>query len=388
MADRFGIDVAVVDAAQPGWGASGRNGGFCCRGGSKLSDRGIARRVGAEGARAFRAYQDAAIASVGALLDAQGIDARQGPEGETYLAHSPAAFAALRAEAGPDDRLVGPADLAAAGLAGPAFHGALQVTAGFPLHPLAYVEGLARVAAAAGARIFGASPVLRLAPHGAGWRLTTPEGALTAAQVLVATNGYSSEDLPRWLAGRSLPALSSILVTRPLTAAERDAQGFTSPLMAADTRTLLHYFRHLPDGRFLFGMRGGTSAAPPAMAQTQGRVRAHFEAMFPAWRGAETERAWSGFVCLTGSLAPYVGPVPGAPGLFAALGWHGSGVAPGSYGGRLAGRLIAGAPADIPALMAAPPRRFPLPPFRRTALAAAYLAADLRDGALPKTPAP
>lgn len=386
LATRFGTDVAVVDAVQPGWGASGRNGGFCCLGGSKLSDRAIAQRVGTEGAAEFHRFQVAAIAGVGAFLDAHGIDARQGPDGETYLAHSPAAFNALRAQArtDPDARLISPSELRSAGVFGPAFHGALQVTHGFPVHPLAYVEGLARVAGEAGVRIFGQSPVLHLAPEAGGWRLDTPTGSLVAKQVLVATNGYSSEDLPPWLAGRSLPALSSIMVTRPITEAEREAQGFTSPVMAADTRTALHYFRHLPDGRFLFGMRGGTSASPAATAATQTRVRAHFEAMFPDWRGVETESRWSGFVCLTGSLAPFVGAVPGAQGLYAALGWHGSGVAPASRGGRLAAGLIAGAAPEIPALMAIPPRRFPMPAFRRTALAAGYMAAEFRDGALPR----
>ncbi|GHE05330.1 hypothetical protein U879_02865 [Defluviimonas sp. 20V17] len=384
LATRFGADVAVLEAVQPGWGASGRNGGFCCLGGSKLSDRAIIRRVGEAGARAFLAFQRAAIEDVAAFLDSHGIDARQGPEGETYLAHSPAAYRELAAAAAadPSSRLIPLEGLAEAGLAGPVFHGALQVAQGFALHPLAYVEGLARVAVAAGVRIHGNSPVLHLAPEGGGWRLDTPEGSLHAKRVLVATNGYSSEDLPRWLAGRSLPAMSSIMVTRPISAEERAAQGFTSALMAADTRTALHYFRHLPDGRFLFGMRGGTSAAPAAIATTQARVRSHFDAMFPAWNGVETESRWSGFVCLTGSLAPFVGRVPGAEGLFAALGWHGSGVAPASRGGRLAAQLIAGAAPEIPALMAAPPRRFPLPAFRRTALAAGYLAADLRDGAL------
>ena len=390
LVTRFGTDVVVLDAVQPGWGASGRNGGFCCLGGSKLSDRAIIRRVGEKGGRAFHLFQRAAIDGVADFLHTHGIDARQGPEGETYLAHSPAAYRALAeaAAAEPTARLIPPEALTEAGLAGPAFHGALQVAHGFPLHPLAYVEGLARVAAAAGVRIHGDSPVLHLAPEGSGWRLDTPDGTLRAKRVLVATNGYSSEDLPRWLAGRSLPALSSIMVTRPISAEERAAQGFTSALMAADTRTALHYFRHLPDGRFLFGMRGGTSAAPAAIAATQTRVRAHFDAMFPAWTGVETESRWSGFVCLTGSLAPFVGRVPGAEGLFAALGWHGSGVAPASRGGRLAARLIAGAEADIPALMALPPRRFPLPAFRRTALAAGYLAAELRDGALPRSPRP
>lgn len=387
-----GASVIVLDAVQPGWGASGRNGGFCCIGGAKLSDAEIVAHVGAEGARDFRRFQLAAIDHVAALLDHHAIPARQGPEGEAYLAQSPKAYAGLAAEAEAEGRLYGeapvilrPEDLADHGLSGPGFHGALLGRAGFPLHPMIYVEALARIAQAAGARIFGRSPVTALHAENGRWHLMTPTGTVTAAKVLIATNGYSSEDIPPWLAGRTLPAMSSILVTRPLTEAERQAQGFTTRLMSCDRRKLLHYFRHLPDSRFLFGMRGGTSASPLAETATLRRVRSHFDALFPAWRQVETERAWSGFICLTGSLTPFVGPVPGADGVYAALGWHGGGVAAASYSGKQVANDIMRLPADLPALVKAPPPRFPFAPFRRLGLRLAYAGYTLKDGPLPSS---
>ncbi|MFN0114933.1 MAG: NAD(P)/FAD-dependent oxidoreductase [Paracoccaceae bacterium] len=388
-----GMDVVVLDAVQPGWGASGRNGGFCCLGGSKLSDAAIVAKVGEDGARAYRRFQIEAIDHVGEFLDSHAIPARQGPDGEAYLAQSPKAYDALLNEAEADAALYGDrpeilpkAALAERGLAGPGFHGALLVRLGFPLHPMIYVDALARLAAAEGVRIFGGSPVTGLSPAPGGWRLTTPSGSVTAKRVLVATNGYSSEDLPSWLGGRLLPAISSILVTRPLTENERQAQGFTSPLMSCDTRRLLHYFRHLPDGRFLFGMRGGTSASPESDAATRTRVRAHFDALFPAWAGAETEQAWGGFACLTSSLHPYAGPVPRAEGLFAALGCHGTGVGPMSYAGAQVGREMTGSDHRIPALLRLPPARFPFPAFRRLGLWLAYQGYARKDGPLPAAP--
>ncbi|MDP3339804.1 FAD-binding oxidoreductase [Frigidibacter sp.] len=391
LARGHGVDVAVLEAAQPGWGASGRNGGFCCLGGAKLADAGIVARHGVQGARDWRGFQRRAIDHVAGLLEAEGIDARQGPEGEALLAHSPAAYGAMRAGAeaeaalhGSAPRLIPAGALAEHGLAGPGFFGAALGGEGFPLNPMRYVQGLARAAGAGGARIYGRSPVTRLEPVQGGWRLTTPGGSLIAAKVLIAGNGYAPEDLQPWLSGRTLPVFSAILVTRPLSAEERAAQGFTSPLMAYDSRHLLHYFRHLPDGRFLFGMRGGLSARPKAEAETLARLRKHFEALFPAWKRAQTETAWSGLACLTGSLAPYIGPVPGAPGLFAAFGWHGNGVAAASLGGAEAARLIAGAPTSLPALITTPPRRFPFPRLRRLALRAAYAGYALRDGPLPR----
>ncbi len=390
LSKRMSASVAVLDAGQPGWGASGRNGGFCCLGGAKLSDAAIVARVGTRGAQDFRDFQHRAIECVEELLETEGIAARQGPNGDICIAHSRAAFAALIKEAverqslyGEDTDLIYPEEMAERGLSGAGFTGAAISPTGFPLHPLAYVEGLSRLVSNAGARIFADSPVTSLEPHNGRWRLLTPQGEVSARRVLIATNGYSSEDVPPWLAGRTLPAMSSILVTRPITRAEKNAQGFTTPVMSYDSRRLLHYFRHLPDGRFLFGMRGGVTATDLEARRTSKRLRNHFERLFPEWAAVETETEWSGMVCLTGGLAPFVGPVPGAEGMFAAFGWHGNGVAAASLGGRLAAELMTGAPVSIPALMRQPPKRFPLAGFRRVWLRAAYAAYSLKDGALP-----
>lgn len=59
---------------------------------------------------------------------------------------------------------------------------------------------------------------------------------MTARHVIVATNGYTPEDVSLRLAGRLMPALSSIIVTRPLSEEERQAQGWTSQLLAYDLR--------------------------------------------------------------------------------------------------------------------------------------------------------
>ena len=135
-------------------------------------------------------------------------------------------------------------------------------------------------------------------------------------------------------------------------------------------------------------MRGGLSARPAAIAAIQAQGRAHFDAMFPAWRGVETERFWSGLACLTGSLAPFVGAVPGADGLFAAFGWHGSGVAAGSQSGRDVAAIIGGAENPVPALLRQPPRQFPLPGLRRLWLRAAYAGYGWKDGPVRPLTAP
>jgi glycine/D-amino acid oxidase-like deaminating enzyme len=387
LAER-GVAVAVLDAGQPGWGASGRNGGFCSMGGSKLSDLELARRHGRDEAVAFRRYQRDAVAHVTETLAARGIDAEAGPQGSLCLAHTPAAFAALVKTAEAEKRLDGEApriltreELATEGLATPAAFGGALHPVGFPLHPMKYVLGLAGAAERAGASIHAGTAVTAMAPEAGGWRLSTALGPdVRARRVLVATNGYTSDDLPRWIGGRTLPALSSIITTRPLLPEELAAQGWTSRVMAYDSRKLLHYFRLLPDGRFLFGMRGGLSLRSGETRQVARTIRMNFSAMFPAWAEVEIEREWSGLVCLTGALTPFAGPVPGAEGLYAAFGWHGNGVSTASWSGHVVGRMMAGEQITLPAPIATPPRRFPLPALRRPLMRLAYAWYGWKDG--------
>jgi glycine/D-amino acid oxidase-like deaminating enzyme len=152
--------------------------------------------------------------------------------------------------------------------------------------------------------------------------------------------------------------------------------------MAADTRNLLHYFRLLPDARFLFGMRGGTGLDPAEAARTAARVRGDFAAMFPAWAHVESPWSWSGLACLTPTFAAYVGPLADMEGAFAAFGYHGGGVAMAGWCGARVADLLAGTvrTADLPPLLTRPPRRFPLPRLRRHYLKPAYAWYGYLDG--------
>jgi glycine/D-amino acid oxidase-like deaminating enzyme len=389
LASAHGIKAVVLDAARPGWGASGRNGGFCCLGSSKLSYHQMIARYGLDETRRFHAAQLASIAHVAALLERHGIDAERCGSGDWALAHRANRMAGLAAERdfmratfGLEMELVDRDELAGRGLAGPQFHGGLYSRIEFGLHPLRYVLGLARTVIDSGVVVHGDSPVTAWRSEAGGHVLETPGGEVRAKKVVLATNGYSDDQVPEWLGGRLLPALSRIIVTRPLSADERSRQGWTSHDLAYDTRDLLHYFRLLPDNRFLFGGRGGTDASPAGLDAITRQLRARFEAMFPAWAGVPTERAWAGLVCLARRRVPFVGAIEEMPGAFAALAWHGNGVAMASYGGRLIADLMAGAKgagAAIPGIVGQAPARFALPGLRRFYLKAAYAGFGMRD---------
>lgn len=384
-----GVDVAVVDAAQPGWGASGRNGGFCCLGGAALPRAAQIRRFGRAQTDAHLRMQAGAVARVAGLIDRCALDVDKQGAGEICLAHRAWEMAELRAQAalyrevlGVEAQILQPSEAQDAGLGMAGQQGALHLGLGFGLHPLKYALGLVQAAQSNGVRLFAHSPVTALQAEGAGWRAVCGMGTLRARKVIVATNGYSSESLPHWLGGRYLPVLSNIMVTRPLTGAELQAQGWTSPVMSYDSRSLLHYFRLLPDNRMLLGMRGNVRATPRAAQSHRAALRAHFEALFPAWRGVDTAYHWSGLACMMRDRLSYIGPVPQMPGVFTGLGWHGNGVAMATEAGARLAQLVQGAAWEdtVPAPARAPARRFPLAPLRRNVLSLAYGWYRITDG--------
>ena len=186
---------------------------------------------------------------------------------------------------GVEARYINAVHLSAHGLTRP-FHGRLTIPIGVALNPRKYANGLLGVAQSAGAKVFAHSPVTGLEKHQA-FCLNTPQGQITAEKVIFSTNGYSSDHLPDWMRGRYLPLQSSIIVTRPLTGEEPAAQGWTSPKIAFDSRELLHYFQLMPEGRFLFGMRGGIFATARANRAAARKIRADFRQMFPAWADSD-----------------------------------------------------------------------------------------------------
>ncbi|NOX73768.1 MAG: FAD-binding oxidoreductase [Alphaproteobacteria bacterium] len=386
LREEHGLECVLLEAAQPGWGASGRNGGFACLGGAVMSTKTQIKRFGLDATKAHMAAQMASIERVADNLVRYNIDADTHSKGELLLAHRPDKYAGMQHEARfyRDTFGIGfseiPKDqLAAHGASGPEFHGGIISKAGFALNPLKYSLGLARAAQKAGARLFGGSTVTAIAKEGAGFILTTGTATIRAKKLIIATNGYSADDLPNALGGRFLPLLSTIMVTRPITEDEQTAQGWATDLMAYDSRHLLHYFRLMPDGRFLFGQRGAVTATPAATKAAQQTSRRDFERMFPAWRHIKTDYNWAGLLCLTRNLHQFAGPIPTLQGAFAALGYHGNGVAMASYAGRAVADIAMGKPVDLPPIMARPLNRFPLPALRRWAIRGAYVKYQLQD---------
>ena len=165
---RSGVSVTVLDAQRVGWGASGRNGGFCCLGGGMLEDAALDQRFGTAGRIDFRRAEREAIALVERIITEHGIDVDHHSRGETSLAHRPSdmddlivAARSVRENYDVDHALHDRRDLIARGMGG-TFHGGLTIDAGFALNPRKYIDGLVGAAEAAGARVYEQSAVTAL----------------------------------------------------------------------------------------------------------------------------------------------------------------------------------------------------------------------------------
>lgn len=252
-------------------------------------------------------------------------------------------------------------------------YGGLHMDVGHALHPLSYCLGIAGAAARRGAEVYSKSPVLKWEREGRRHRLFTPGGTVLAHNVIIATNGYTDDRLHPSTAGRILPAISNILVTRPLTQEELSKQNWVSESPIINTRTLVYYYRLLSDGRILFGARGDLTGNVRSMEKIRERMSLEFARIFPALADVTFEFFWRGVVALSQKLTPSIGQLDEDHSVYYALGYQANGVATAPYAGKLVAKAIGTRQGvDAPLPMAGLPARFLIPSARPAALAAAY----------------
>jgi len=382
---RAGVDVCVLEAGDIGWGASGRNGGFCSIGATWLGPDELKAAYGEDEMLAFyRALVDA-VRLVEQLADEEQIDIKRQGDGVWTFAHKAARFADFAPHVAVLDRLgVRARTLSAQAFEASAFacseqFGAQFEPVGFGLNPLAYCLGLARATRGRGARLHPRSRVTDWRREGGTHRLVTGGGSVRAKRVVVAANGWLPEDLHPAFVGRVLPVLSNIITTRPLSDGELRAQAWATEGPASNTRNLLAYLRMLPDRRLLFGGRGDTTGRSSGGAAMKALLTRRMGEMFPAFRGVEVTHSWRGFIAATTRLTPAVGELPDDPSVSFAFGCHGNGVAFMTWAGRELARRITGTAGALPAPLLGLPDRFPLPSLRLWQLRALLWRAWFED---------
>ena len=377
-----GTNVCVAEAGHIGWGASGRNGGFCANNSTKKSLSEIAAQYGMDELHKTVRVQEDAIEQVRSFCTQAGITSdTPDKNAELAVAHTPYQFKQLRSESDELNQLLDlkttvmdKHELTEYGAGSPAFYGGMIFPWGFGLHPLNYLRALADSTIDAGATLSQQTEIQSVTHENGQYILSGPNTKICAKKLVIATNGYTAESIPGWSKGRLLPVASNILVTRPITADEQARQGWTTYNMTYDTRTLLHYFRLLPDGRMMFGGRGAINDNLAKRQNFFTELRRQFDDIFPDWANIGTDYQWSGFVCLNRKKSQFLGPIDSDGTAWASLAYHGSVVAMASWSGKTIAKLVLGQTtlADLPRLYTDPTNRFPFAFLRSQYLKLAY----------------
>ncbi|MGQ4276580.1 NAD(P)/FAD-dependent oxidoreductase [Pseudidiomarina sp. E22-M8] len=385
LAQRFKQQVVVVEANQIGWGCSTRNAGFAMPGTGRRGYAEWQKHVGEEVTRAIQAEYQRAFERLEQHLQhcPQQLQVQRG--GYLKIAHQPGAVAALRStyqtlkRYQPDTRWLD-AEATQARIHSPQAHAAIHYPQSFGLNPVLLTASIARQASKAGVTLVENAPVKNWDQVGGLHRLHTGKGRICAPKIVIASNGYTPNHLHPSIHGRSLPVLSSVIVTRPLTADERQAIGISSTELVMDTRTLKYYYRLLPDGRLLFGGRGAIHGKDAQHPRYANHLLQALRGSFPALRRLTSEPAeyyWSGWVSV--ALDDYPRIYSPAEGVYTSMGYCGAGVTFTQIAGQRLAELAMGE--ELPPLpfYQSPLPRFPLPHFRRLGQWAFYQLARWRS---------
>jgi glycine/D-amino acid oxidase-like deaminating enzyme len=334
------LRIAVLEKEIAGFGASGRNGGWC----SALfpvSASTLAREVGRDPARAQYVAMRDTVAEVQRVAEAEGIDADIAHGGTVTLIRNDAQTTrAVEEEHESDQFGLGVsllnAEEAHARLAATNVLGATYTPHCAALQPAKLARGLADVVAARGARIFERTAVSSIDPH----TVQTAHGVVRAGHIVRATEGYTSalRGERRTLA----PVYSLIIATEPLSDAVWDAIGLRQRETFTDHRHLIIYGQRSADGRMVFGGRGAPYHFGSRVLPAYDRVPAVFDALhaelialFPALRDFRITHRWGGPLGIARDWHASVGLDRSS-----GIGWAGGYVGDGVSTTNLAGRTL------------------------------------------------
>ena len=357
------LRIAVVEREVAGFGASGRNGGWC----SALfasSDAALARRHGRDAMHAMRRAMQETVDVVGATAASEGIDCHFAKGGSVDLVRSEAQRIRALAEVdearalgfGEDDvRWLGPEE-ARALIGADGILAATFTPHCAALQPALLARGLADAVERRGVRVYEHTEVLEIRPRSAGSppSVVTRGGTVHAEVVVRATEGWTPT-LPG-LHREIVPVYSLMVATEPLGDDFWSSAGLEQRATFADHRHMIVYGQRTADGRIAFGGRGapyhfGSSVregydTEPAVHEL---LRRTLTELFPELAGARFTHAWGGPLGIPRDWHSSVG-LDRAAGTAWAGGYVGDGVSTTNLAGRTLADLITGADTALTAL--------------------------------------
>jgi glycine/D-amino acid oxidase-like deaminating enzyme len=371
-----GAKVALLEAQEPGWGASGRNGGQVNPGLKPDPDQ-VEADFGPDLGRRMVALSWSAPDLVFDLIRRHQIQCEALQSGTLRAAFSPANAAGIRASAAQGIARNMPVtlldrDAARAATGSDRYLCAMLDRRGGQLHPLSYTRGLATAAVASGAHIHPASHVLRIRRDGAHWLAETPRGTVRANRLVLAGNGYTDDILPQ-LRRSIVPMFSAIVASEPLPP-ELAAAIMPGRSVLYEMGSITVYYRLDAANRLLMGGRGPQREL--ARPSELDYLIAYARRLWPAIASLRWTHAWSGRLAMTPDHYPHLHEP--APGVLACLGYNGRGVAMASAMGGQVARAIADGPGQLD-MPLTPLRPIPLHGLWRPAVAARVAYGRIRD---------
>ena len=341
-----GVDVVVVEAEEPGFGASGRNGGHCTPTFMFHEVDKVRAMLGPKWGERFVRLQADAAELVFGLIRTNGIDCEAAQNGYLQAAHTPSKMAALEkrcadfAALGKACRMLDRAEVANLTGTDKYFGGWLHPEGGH-LNPLGYARGLARAALDEGVRIFSRSPVLAIKREDMRWRVETARGAVAADRVVIGTGAYSTDIWPALRQSFSIISFYFV-ASQPLSENVRNSVLPGNNHMA-DTRRDAHFLKYNGQGRLIAGGRGEwRRGSDPAFSRRVMTERMHW--LFPQIGDLDWQFFWNGMVDFVPKTLPKLYEL--APGVSAALGYSGRGVPTATAMGTVLAEHAYGTPPD------------------------------------------
>lgn len=342
-----GLSVVLLEAAEIGWGASGRNNGQVIPTLSRLDPDGIVAALGDKGEALVGLIRDSA-SLVFDLARKHGMAAEAHQAGWVQPAHraSRMKLAEKRVKQwgsrGAAVRMVDRAEMET--IAGSArwFGGWTNETGG-RINPLGFARGLAAAAIQAGAKIFTQSPALSVQKDGADWKVAVPHGQVLAQKLVLANHAYGQELWPG-LGTEVIPMRSFQMATEPVP--EAIARTILPRGHAlSDTQGDLYFYRFDDNRRLVTG--GGLMIHAAYDARLRRRIAARVARVYPQLGAPRFDYVWYGYVGINQDRLPHIHEL--APGVYGWTGCNGRGVGLATAIGREFARAAAGTPmAQLP----------------------------------------
>ena len=342
--------VVLVEGLRVGWAASGRNGGFCdaslthgaVNGRARFGDEfATLQRLGAEN-----------LDAIETAVDQHGIDCDFERTGSIGVATEEYQVDRLRAAADSDGGTFLDAGSVRAEVNSPTYLGGLWDKQGAAMiQPARLAWGLAAACERLGVRIFERTPATGLASDADGVTVRTADGLVRAGQVALATSAFPA--LLRRLRPYVVPVYDYVLMTEPLSAAQRAGIGWRNRQGIGDSGNQFHYYRLTADDRILWGgydaiyhFGHGIRAAYDQRPATFATLAAHFFATFPQLEGIGFSHRWGGVIDTCSRFCAFFG-IAYRGRVAYALGYTGLGVGASRFGARVMLDLLSGEPTEL-----------------------------------------